>query len=46
MIGFFAVIAAFWLPPANATGFVWFMALFAIGELAIFAGTAASGAVV
>ncbi|DBA88375.1 TPA: hypothetical protein ACH3X2_004875 [Trebouxia sp. C0005] len=46
VIGFFAVIAAFWLPPANATGFVWFMAVFAVGELAIFAGTAASGAVV
>ena len=45
MVGFFAIVAAFWLPPASAAGFVWFMAIFAIGELAIFAGTAPSGAV-
>lgn len=45
VVGFFAIVAAFWLPPASAAGFVWFMAIFAIGELAIFAGTAPSGAV-
>lgn len=45
MVGFVAIVAAFWFPPATSTGFVWFMAIFAFGELAIFAGTAPSGAV-
>ena len=44
-MGFIAIVAAFWLPAATSTGFVWFMAIFALGELAIFAGTAPSGAV-
>ncbi|KAL3134907.1 hypothetical protein ABBQ32_007873 [Trebouxia sp. C0010 RCD-2024] len=45
IVGFIAIVVAFWLPPATSTGFVWFMAVFAVGELAIFAGTAPSGAV-
>ncbi len=45
VLGFVAIVAAFWLPPATSSGFVWFMAIFAIGELAIFAGTAPVGAV-
>ena len=45
LIGFLTIVVAFWLPPGNACGFVWFMAIFAVGELAIFAGTAPSGAV-
>ena len=45
VIGFLTIVAAFWLPPATANGFVWFMVIFAVGELAIFAGTAPSGAV-
>ncbi len=45
VVGFVAIVAAFWVPPATTTGFVWFMIIFAIGELAIFAGTAPVGAV-
>lgn len=44
-MGFVAIVLAFWVPPATSKGFVWFMAIFALGELAIFAGTAPSGAV-
>ncbi|DBB18663.1 TPA: hypothetical protein ACH3X3_000277 [Trebouxia sp. C0006] len=45
VVGFVAIVAAFWIPPATTTGFVWFIIIFAIGELAIFAGTAPVGAV-
>ena len=45
VLGFIAIVLAFWLPPATPHGFVIFMVIFALGELAIFAGTAPSGAV-
>ena len=45
VLGFIAIVLAFWLPPATPHGFIIFMVIFALGELAIFAGTAPSGAV-
>lgn len=45
VLGFVAIVLAFWLPPATPHGFIIFMIIFAVGELAIFAGTAPSGAV-
>lgn len=45
LVGFVVIEAAFWFPAGTPHMFPTFMAIFAVGELANFAGTAPSGGV-
>ncbi|KAL0043420.1 hypothetical protein WJX79_004259 [Trebouxia sp. C0005] len=39
VVGFVAIVAAFWAPPATTTGFVWFMLIFAFHSfIQVFSG--------